>query len=200
MKRQLGMVFQFKRCANSIRTELMAHIANTLVFSLLLCQLVPVQLLAVNPSSTPSLLDSGGVKTDKFSRAEEYFSEQYQGEILVSVNLLGEFGRPGVYHIPKQTDVMRLFALAGGTKSGADIENILIKRRSGEAEKVYTMNLKDMMEKPAPKNLNLESNDVILINTKEPIISQNTIQVVGIVASVLGVLVSTVVLARGFKN
>ena len=199
MKRNHKLPVSDKQCLGMARSRLGNWAARALIASLLLSHVFPSQLWAVNPNANPSLLDSSVSKTDKFLRAEEYFSEQFQGEILVSVNLLGEFGKPGVYHIPKQTDVMRLFALAGGSKSDADLENILVKRRSGDSEKVYKLNLREMMETPVPKNLNLESNDVILINAKEPIISPNTIQVVGIVASVLGIIVSTVVLARGLK-
>jgi len=149
---------------------------------------------------TPSIME--GVKqTQKYTRADEYFSELYQGEILVPVHLLGSVGKPGVYHIPKQTDIIRLLALAGGTRADANLEDVSIKRRSEETERVINLNLKQLVnEKGTGRPINLEANDIVLVSPKEPVISPNTVQVVGLTASLLGLIVSSLVIVNQLKK
>ncbi len=146
-------------------------------------------------------LGDGLTKGYSYTRADEYFSEIYQGEILVSINLLGAVGKPGVYHIPKQTDIVRLLALAGGTRADANMEDISIKRRSGETERVININLKQLVEdRGNGKPINLETNDIVLVAPREPAVSANTLSVVGLTASLLGLVVSSIVIINQLKK
>jgi hypothetical protein len=140
-------------------------------------------------------------KTSKYTRADEYYSEVYQGEILVPINLLGAVGRPGVYHIPKQTDIVRLLSLAGGTRADANLEDVTIKRRSGETERTININLKQLVEERASsKPINLEANDIVLVTPHQPLISSNTLQTVGFISSLLGLVVSSIVIVNQLKS
>lgn len=143
----------------------------------------------------------GSSKNGTFTRADEYFSEIYQGEILIPINLLGSVGKPGVYHIPKQTDLVRLLSLAGGTRADANLEDISIKRRNGETEKLINVNLRQLVsEKGTGKPINLEANDIVLVAPQEPSVSQNTLTVVSLVASLMGLVVSSLVIANQLKK
>lgn len=167
-------------------------------YLMLLLALSPTRVTAAPPSS--SLLE-GATKSGMYTRADEYYSEIYQGEILVPVNLLGSVGRPGVYHIPKQTDIIRLLALAGGTRADANLEDVSIKRRSGETERTININLKQLVdERGSGKPINLEANDIILVAPKEPLISSNTVQTVGFISSLLGLVVSSIVIVNQLKR
>jgi competence protein ComEA len=140
-------------------------------------------------------------RSKPYQRADEFFSEDYQGEILVPVHLLGAVGRPGVYHLPKQTDIIRLLSLAGGTRSDANLEDISIKRRNGESEKLIEINLKDLVKDVGShKPINLEANDVILVTPQSPAVSNNLVNVVGFAASLLGLVVSSIVIVNQLKN
>lgn len=152
-------------------------------------------------ANTSASLVQGLSKTSMYTRADEYYSEVYQGEILVPINLLGAIGKPGVYHIPKQTDIIRLLALAGGTRADANLEDVSIKRRSGETERTININLKQLVEeRGSGKPINLEANDVILVAPKEPMISSNTLQTVGFISSVLSLIVSSIVIVNQLKK
>ncbi len=149
---------------------------------------------------TSTILE-GNPKNNRYTRADEYFSEIYQGEILVPVNLLGAVGRPGVYHIPKQTDIVRLLALAGGTRADANLEDVTIRRRTSETERSININLKQVVEERGlGKPINLEANDIVLVAPKEPLISSNTLQAVGFVSSLLGLVVSSIVIVNQLKK
>lgn len=162
----------------------------------LLVTFCPERIRAVSPSLTEDIL-----KTSKYTRADEYYSEVYQGEILVPINLLGAVGRPGVYHIPKQTDIVRLLSLAGGTRADANLEDVTIKRRSGEIERTININLKQLVqERASSKPINLEANDIVLVTPQEPLISSNTLQGVGFVSSLLGLVVSSIVIIQQLKR
>jgi len=151
-------------------------------------------------NASPNILE-GLKRSQNYTRADEYYSELYQGEILVPIHLLGAVGKPGVYHIPKQTDIIRLLALAGGTRADANLEDVYIKRRSEESERVISLNLKQLVnEKGSGRPINLEANDVVLVSPKEPILSNNTLQVVGFAASLLGLIVSSLVIVNQLKK
>lgn len=151
-------------------------------------------------TSNSYVLDAAS-RNGSFTRADEYFSEIYQGEILIPINLLGSVGKPGVYHIPKQTDLVRLLSLAGGTRADANLEDISIKRRSGETEKLINVNLRQLVsEKSSSKPINLEANDIVLVAPHEPLVSNNTLTVVSLAASLLGLVVSSIVIVNQLKR
>ncbi len=182
-----------KLLRNSCLTPRASFLGCLSIFSLIMSQ----QAMA---ESNPSLLENLK-KNQNYTRANEYYSELYQGEILVPIHLLGAVNKPGVYHIPKQTDIVRLLALAGGTMVDANMEDVSIKRRSEETERVININLKQLVnERGMGRPINLEANDIVLVAPKEPVISNNTVAVVGLTATLLGLVVSSLVIVNQLKK
>ena len=76
-----------------------------------------------------------------------------------------------------------------------------IKRRSGETDRVININLKQLVEdRGNGKPINLETNDIVLVAPREPAVSANTLSVVGLTASLLGLVVSSIVIINQLKK
>lgn len=67
----------------------------------------------------------GGVQ--QMPSGAEYFAGRIEGKSLIKVNLVGGVARPGVYYIPVETNLAELFAYAGGTVEGAQLEEVQVK-------------------------------------------------------------------------
>ena len=149
----------------------------------------PSDLLSQIPSSyNPGLSLSqelGGA-----SSGSEYVSGNYPGAILMPVNLWGSIGKPGIHHIPTQTDLLTLLSLAGGTMSDAELGEVLIKRRAGPTEQVLKVNVQDMLETVGAKIPVLEANDIVVIPRQKPVISNNTVNTISFIASLMGIILA----------
>ncbi len=167
-------------------------------------------ILAAPARSEPSLPTVGGdlsrpegkVLTRKPAGvpAQEFFSEIYPGEILVSVKVLGAVKSAGIYHIPKRTDLVTLLALAGGLAPNADDRQVVIKRRSRDEETVTVVDLSRIMTTAGAASPFLETDDVVLVETDEPVVSQQSLTLVGFIASIFSLIISGVVLSNMSKK
>lgn len=135
--------------------------------------------------------------------SSEFIFESYPNQELVPIRLLGAVKNAGLYHIPTNMKLTTLLALAGGTTSEADLENIMIGNdQQGSKDmdgKSLTVNLEDVLKKGARDDYTLMSNDVVLIKNKTPFISNDSFRIISIV-SVLLTSVLTAVLIHDRTN
>lgn len=106
------------------------------------------------------------------SRISEYFYSPTGKEVLIPVQILGEIERPGLYHIPPETNLTTLVAIAGGTRTDANVKKVRLFR-AGEAQK---LNLDTIFEDQP--NFNLRQQDTLYIPRKPELISQSTLTVI----------------------
>ncbi len=59
----------------------------------------------------------------------EFYVGKDEGKPLITVNLIGGIGSPGVYHIPIDTTLAQLIAYAGGGTNNAKLDAISIRRQ-----------------------------------------------------------------------
>lgn len=130
--------------------------------------------------------------------ASEYSLRNFPDEKLISVRLLGGVNRPGLYHIPVGTDLMTLISLSGGLTQDAKLDDILVKRPSRKS--VLKVDLKEVVASPELPGPALEGQDVVLIRKDEPWVSSNTLASIGLVSSLVGVILSGVLVAQQFKK
>lgn len=133
------------------------------------------------------------------NRAEEYFSEEIPGELLISIHLIGAVNRSGVYHVPRNTDVIHLISLAGGTRADANLERITIKRRNKAVEEVIECDLKETAEEPGKYAPVLQAGDMVLVYAKEPFIDPNTVAALSLITTILSIAVSATVIIRSIN-
>ena len=74
---------------------------------------------------------------------DSYFTDD-NGNILMTVNVLGEVNRPGQLVVSEHIDFGTLLALSGGSKGTANLSRVLIARREPDSsgKQAYILDLK----------------------------------------------------------
>jgi len=130
----------------------------------------------------------------------EFISGNYPGAILMNVNLWGAIGKPGIHHVPTQTDLVTLLSLAGGPLVDAQLDHIVIKRRSASGDQVIKVDGDDLLMNASTKSPILEPNDIVIIPREKPPISSNLMTTVSFAAGVMGLILGAVALSVQFKG
>jgi hypothetical protein len=132
----------------------------------------------------------GGNSEDVFySRISEYFYNRSGRDVLSPVKLLGSVSKPGLYHIPDNTNLSTLLSISGGTTPDANTEGIIVRRADG------TKIEKDLFKVVSGDEVKLAAGDMVYVPPKEGMFdapSTNTIMVLTAVVSVVltGILVN----------
>jgi polysaccharide export outer membrane protein len=78
--------------------------------------------------------------------------------------ILGEVAKTGEYPLTKNLNVLQAFALAGGFTQWASKSEIILFRKEGGKDRIYTINYKDILKgRESENNLNLQANDTIVV-------------------------------------
>lgn len=128
--------------------------------------------------------------------ASEFYLSHLPGEILIPINLIGAVTRPGLYYVPRNTDIFRLIAAAGGLRADAAGEEITVKRRVDRQESVININFSESITSTNTVIMTLESEDVVNIPFKEPLVSQNSLTLLSVVTAIFSLIVSAVILQK----
>lgn len=118
--------------------------------------------------------------------ANEFYVGMELGKPLVTINLIGGVRKPGVYHIPVDTNLVQLLAYAGGTEPTSDTDNILIQRWKGEQESELLDVDLDKILKSGPRSVRLQDQDTIHIPQTTTLDSSlRTLTILSTVASIV---------------
>ncbi len=128
------------------------------------------------------------------TRAAEFVMRRYPGEKLMPVRILGGVQRPGTYYLPEGTDLLTAIALSGGLAPNADSEEIRWNQWS--TQKYSTLALEDAMISPKERNPALGANDVLMVEEKTPLLSNNTLLLLTALSSIVGIVVGAVYVSR----
>ena len=80
------------------------------------------------------------------------------------VFVVGKVAQPGVYVMGAPMRVMQALAMAGGTTTFADTDDILIIRKDQNSQKTYTFNYSSVAKgKDLEQNINLMPGDTIVV-------------------------------------
>lgn len=113
---------------------------------------------------------------------------------LSPVYLLGSVRKPGLYHIPPHTSLTTLLTIAGGPTEDSDIEDITI--RNEESQRLDKLNFKNIIADKSLKSPSLYPRDVILVGTREPAISNNTVVAITVLSMLAAIVVSGIVIKK----
>ena len=137
--------------------------------------------------STSRKVDTG------LSSGSVYYSGNYPGAVLMRVNMLGEVQRPGVHHMPIETDFNTALGFAGGPTRFANTKNAVIRRKDGKGkEEVIDLNLNNHFREIHREELRLRPNDTLYIPQTQAVISDNTFRVITVLSFVTGIILSAV--------
>lgn len=140
----------------------------------------------------------------KLARPSEFLFQNYKKQELISIRLLGAVNKPGLYHVPKNVNLVTLLTLAGGPTSNADVEKIKIgndsKSFTGKKsvatfkQRNLTLDLNRAIRAGSDPKYNLQSNDIVFLNNKTPLISNQTFRLVSVISVLLsGILTALVI-------
>ncbi len=99
---------------------------------------------------------------------DSYFTDDY-GNILMTVNVLGEVNRPGQLIVRESADFAGIIALSGGTKNSANLSRVVVARRlpDSNGKQAYIINLKNYFRQGDQSMfIALKPNDTIIIPEK----------------------------------
>jgi len=120
---------------------------------------------------------------------------------LIPIRLFGAIKNAGLYHIPANMKLITLLTLAGGTTNEADLEHILIgndqqdtRPVAGDEKKSLTVNLEETMKTGARSDYTLVPNDIILVQSKVPLISNDSFRMVTVASLILTSILTVVVI------
>ena len=129
-------------------------------------------------------------------KGNEFVSGDYPGAVLMKVNLWGAIQKPGIHYIPARTDLITLLSYAGGPNEKALLGDVIIKRWAGGKEVVMEVDVQDLLTSTGEKSPQLESNDVIIIPAARPAVSQDTISIIGLAASIVSIALAGFVISK----
>lgn len=146
----------------------------------------------------------------KLGTPSEFLFQSYKNQELISIRLLGAVKKPGLYHVPKNVNLVTLLTLAGGPTQSADIERIKIGNDSRAftgkksiatfKQKDLTLNLNKAITAGTDPRYKLESNDIVLVNQKEALISNSTFRLVSVISVVLSGILTALVIDDRLEN
>lgn len=144
-----------------------------------------------------SILGLSGTGNSPTLMGSEYVSEPVTTRgMLIPVNVLGAVAKPGVHHVPIQSDLVQVLSLAGGTTMDAD-NSIIVRRRQGGQDTITRLKTEEALLSSSAAVQMVAPNDLIYVKRKERAISEDTTSAVaivtGIVASVAAVLTAVAV-------
>jgi protein involved in polysaccharide export with SLBB domain len=122
-----------------------------------------------------------------------YIVEDIPGELKININIWGYINYPGRYEIPISTNLIQLITLAGGPKTHAVMDEIMIYRVTKDGRRILLeVDLEDP-ESISDSELALRNEDTIVIDYSA-IVTWN--EIFGIIATPLAVAASILVLVR----
>lgn len=160
--------------------------------------------LSIFLASVPSYGADSGISLSKeiiaTNKGNEYISGDYPGAVMMKINLWGGVNKPGIHYVPAKTDIVTLLSYAGGPTEKAESDNIIIKRTVSGKQIVIDVDVDDIMHSTKSISPVLEANDIIVVPSRKPFFSENTVQVIGVVGGVLGIILASIVLKKTFKE
>lgn len=133
-------------------------------------------------------------------RGNEFISGDYPGAVLMKVNLWGAVQKPGIHYIPARTDLLTLMSYAGGPTERAQMDDVVIKRSIAGKERSIEIDANDIIYSSGAKSPVLEPNDVVVIATKTPAVSNDTLAIMTVVSGVLSIALVGFIISNQFQK
>jgi len=100
--------------------------------------------------------------------SEKYITDS-GGRIFINVNVWGFVNRPGSHQVFDGIDIITLFSIVGGPKSGANLKKIKILREvpDSDGKVVHKINLYNFLNEGNRSTLiNIKPNDTFIVSQK----------------------------------
>ena len=78
----------------------------------------------------------------------EFFVGREYGKPLIKINLISGVQRPGVYHVPTDSDLTEVIAYAGGAHEKANLSDIVLVRQTQNKRSTIEVDLDRYLSRP----------------------------------------------------
>ncbi len=129
------------------------------------------------------------------TRISEYFYSKNGSEVLKSVQLMGEVAKPGLYHLPTNTNLTTLLSISGGAIKDADTTKVFVRDVAGN---VKEENLYQMIKQG--KDISLAGGEIVVIPPKTPFFSADAVNGVTILTGILTALFTGILVSEQLKK
>lgn len=100
------------------------------------------------------------------SSQAEFFSINSDKRMTIKVNFISGVNRPGIHHIPDNTNLMEAVSLAGGISVDADPSNVFVKRKMKDSFETLGYDLTDIVRDKKMGYPDLKNYDTIMIESR----------------------------------
>lgn len=160
-----------------------------------LLNLAIIFVLVINP-----VFAQTGVFTLKNTvpNTQEYFAGAYPGAVMMKVNILGAVNKPGVYNVPVNSELTSVLSYAGGPSKEAELDEVFVRSKVGSEYKVKKINLENFFSDAKEQPYMLKPDDYVYIEQNEGLVNNNLMRTSTVIASILGIVVSILVIDKSF--
>ena len=121
------------------------------------------------------------------SSQAEYFSINTGKRMTIRVNFISGVNRPGIHHIPDNTNLMEAVSLAGGIANDSDPSKIYVKRKGKESFETLDYDLVKLVTDKDESYPELRNMDTILIESKSKT-ADNLLMGLSVLGSVIAIV------------
>lgn len=133
----------------------------------------------------------------------EFIYRNDTDEVLIPIYLMGAVAKPGLYHIPSNTDLVALLTLAGGPSAGAQTDKILIKGQGstpGALNREVRFDLDGAVRGDGTLKLGLASNDLVYVTPGTTPITAEILTYLGLATGIMGLIASSILLGQALSK
>lgn len=141
-------------------------------------------------------------------QASEYIFRSSPKEALISVQLLGAVNKPGVYYVPVDTDLLKLLTLAGGSTSGGDVSEVVVRKQEpkswnnmqtkavSEYKGAYEVDAEKIIKYGGSTQLKLAQDDFVYVPQRSAWVTSETSRNVTIVSVAMGIVLTGLLIQK----
>jgi hypothetical protein len=134
------------------------------------------------------------------NNTQEYFAGSYPGTVMMKVNLLGGVNRPGVYNVPINSELTSVLTYAGGPSKEAEVDEVFVRSKKGDGYEVKKINLENFFKDINEKPYRLKPDDYIYVKQGEELIDINAYRVTLVVSTLVGVVLTGLLIDRTLQK
>lgn len=134
------------------------------------------------------------------NNSQEYFAGAYPGTVMMKVNLVGGFNKPGVYNVPVNSELTSVMSYAGGPTKEAEVSEVYVRSKKGNEYEVKKVNLENFFTDSQEKPYRLKPDDYIYVKQNEEVINNNIFRGAMVISALVSVILTGLLIDRTLQK